>query len=104
MSESDGQGLSELSTSELSKLDWLFLAWGFWWRGYLLFGVSYGFSRGFLVGLSFGSPGSLVPREMLLIVLTMLLVVLYLRWLLKASFRGFRLALVRCKATGPRGD
>ena len=36
MAEADGQTLSELSTSELSKLDWLKLLWAFWWRGSLL--------------------------------------------------------------------
>ena len=90
MAELDGQALSELSTSEPSKLDWLSLSWSFWWRFYLL---------PWILLYGFGSSSPPTPGTVLVVsiplVITLLLVPLYLRWLLKARFRGFRLALVR---------
>lgn len=108
---------TEISASQLSKGDWMRLFWGFFWRGMLymlasgivggLAGALLGIATAVVVYLSGASPPPevrtlylLVAGGLLGLLVGVLLFTVYIRWLLRARFRGLRLALVRIAAPG----
>jgi hypothetical protein len=102
MAEAARHALFELSTSELSGPERVSLIWGFWWRG-----ISVVFASAAIGGFLGYLPDILraltVPSEATLRILAFaigmgigsLLFIPCLGWLLRARFRGIRLALVR---------
>ena len=104
------QSVIEVLPSEFSKGDWVRVIWGILWRGLCtglasgLAGMIVGFILGFVVGAAMHMLG--IPQAsyrtplqvfggVLGAAIGFYMLVWYVRWLLKARFRSFRLAFVR---------
>jgi ABC-type amino acid transport system permease subunit len=99
----------EISASSLTHKEWLSLTWGFFWRGACftiasgLIGGLVGGILGFVVGIATVMVGGSIEaiKAPLQIIsglvgmsLSLYLFRYYIRWLLRARFGSFRLALV----------
>ena len=93
----------EISASSLTEKEWLSLTWGFMWRGVcfsIAGGLIGGLTSGLLAWLLGGSIEALdVPLPVISFLvgtgLSLYIFRYFIRWVLRARFGSFRLALVR---------
>lgn len=101
--------MTEVNLGTLSKLQWFSLIWAFLWRGLIITlgsGITGGII-GFMFGFSIGILSSVAGIDaeavklfvqiisgLLGIIVSFVFIMLWIKWLFRARFNKFRLALV----------